>query len=658
MERLKTLADIFGSYNKQFLIPDYQRGYSWETRHRNDLWEDINNITDNKRHYTGMFTFCITQQNNCKIYEVVDGQQRMTTLIILLNEILARIEPKTLDDDTVPHDDYIKNYLYRTNGLQRYQYKFQYDKKDPSYDYFTTKILGIKNPTAQIQNTLYTRNLQNAKDEFAEKLRDATQDQLKMLLHKITEQLVFNEYVIDDAADVYVTFETMNNRGKSLSTLELLKNRLIYLTTIYPEARLSLEDAQDLRQKINDAWKKIYQHLGKNANKALGDDEFLKDHWIMYFRYDRKTSMVYKEDLLSREFTARKVFDKDKTLEPSDIYEYVNSLAESVEIWYQIKCPNDINTLPEAEKVLLTRLDRVGIGSFRPMLMAAYLTKGHEDIEPLLDACERFRFLIRHISGRRSNTADSVFYGLAQKCFKGEKTITNLITDVNNQTIGWFDFDNFVKACVDRYKNEEGFYSWKGGLQYFLFEYERSKQMRNKMLCDWDTIVHTQEGKISIEHIYPQTDSEQYWKLRFPDNHLLNSLGNLLLLKSAKNSHLQNDSFDKKKKTTFDTNHDIVYLGYDYGSYSEQIVSQYSEWTPNAIIERGKVLLNFLVEHWGIDEINKDSYKDKSVLTEDNVNKILNIHPTPNIQNSTIVIESDVNDDEYYDEEDMEIQND
>ena len=182
--------------------------------------------------------------------------------------------------------------------------------------------------------------------------------------------------------------------------------------------------------------------------------------------------------------------------------------------------------------------------------------------------------------------------------------------------------------------------------------------MRNKMLCDWDTIVHTQEGKISIEHIYPQTDSEQYWKLRFPDNHLLNSLGNLLLLKSAKNSHLQNDSFDKKKKTTFDTNHDIVYLGYDYGSYSEQIVSQYSEWTPNAIIERGKVLLNFLVEHWGIDEINKDPYKDESVLTEDNVNKILNIHPTPNIQNSTIVIESDVNDDEYYDEEDMEIQND
>ena len=640
MERLKTLADIFGSYNKQFLIPDYQRGYSWETRHRNDLWEDINNITDNKRHYTGMFTFCITQQNNCKIYEVVDGQQRMTTLIILLNEILARIEPKTLDDDTVPHDDYIKNYLYRTNGLQRYQYKFQYDKKDPSYDYFTTKILGIKNPTAQIQNTLYTRNLQNAKDEFAEKLKDATQDELKMLLHKITEQLVFNEYVIDDAADVYVTFETMNNRGKSLSTLELLKNRLIYLTTIYPEARLSLEDAQDLRQKINDAWKKIYQHLGKNANKALGDDEFLKDHWIMYFRYDRKTSMVYKEDLLSREFTARKVFDKDKTLEPSDINEYVNSLAESVEIWYQIKCPNDINTLPEAEKVLLTRLDRVGIGSFRPMLMAAYLKKGQENIKPLLGACERFRFLIRHISGRRSNTSDSVFYGLAHKCFENEKTIADLITEVNNQTVAWLDFDNFVKECVDRYKpNRHGFYEWTG-LRYFLFEYERSKQMNNKMLCNWDTLFKQQQDKTSIEHIYPQTPTDPYWQQRFADNNLLNSLGNLLLLKLAKNIQVQNYDFITKKTTTFDANNEVEFLGYDHGSYSEKIVSKYAEWTPKEIIERGKHLLHFLVEHWNID---------KNLLTEENVNKILNIQPTLNMTVATIGVQPsgiDIDDDD------------
>lgn len=620
MNGLQTLTQIFGTYDKQFQIPDYQRGYSWETRHRNDLWEDINNITDDKKHYMGMFTFCIKQQDNCMIYEVVDGQQRMTTLIILLNEILERLKPETLEDEPLTHEEYKRNYLYRQIGkLQRYQYKFRYKEQDPSYGYFIEKILRTGNGAQEPEDTLYTRNLQNAKDEFAEKLNNATQQDLKTLLEKITKQLVFNEYIIDNADDVYVTFETMNNRGKSLSTLELLKNRLIYLTTIYPEAMLPWGEAQELRKMINDTWKIIYQQLGKNANKALGDDEFLKDHWIMYFRYDRKTSMVYKEDLLSRNFTARKVFDKDHTLEPIDIKEYVESLAASVKTWYQIKCPNDINTVPEAEKVLLTRLDRVGIGSFRPMLMAAYLTKRQEDIVPLLDACERFRFLIRHISGRRSNTSDSVFYGLAHKCFENEKTIADLITEVNNQTVAWLDFDNFVKECVDRYKpNRHGFYEWTG-LRYFLFEYERSKQMNNKMLCNWDTLFKQQQDKTSIEHIYPQTPTNPYWQQRFADNNLLNSLGNLLLLKLAKNIQVQNYDFIKKKTTTFDANNEVEFLGYDHGSYSEKIVSKYAEWTPKEVIERGKHLLEFLVTHWNIDA---------SVLTTDNVNKILNNIPS------------------------------
>ena len=620
MNGLQTLTQIFGTYDKLFQIPDYQRGYSWETRHRNDLWEDINNITDDKKHYTGMFTFCIKQQDNCKIYEVVDGQQRMTTLIILLNEILERLKPETLEYGPLTHEEYKRNYLYRKIGkLQKYQYKFQYNEQDPSYGYFITKILGTGNGTLKPQDTLYTRNLQNAKDEFAEKLNNATQQDLKILLEKITKQLVFNEYIIDDADDVYVTFETMNNRGKSLSTLELLKNRLIYLTTIYPEAMLPFGEAQELRKMINDTWKIIYQQLGKNANKALGDDEFLKDHWIMYFRYDRKTSMVYKEDLLSRYFTAKRVFDKDNYLDPNDMKNYVESLATSITIWYQIKCPNYVNALLEAEKVLLTRLDRVGIGSFRPLLMAVYIRQGQEDIVPLLDACERFRFLIRHISERRSNTSDSVFYGLAHKHFEGENTIADLITEVNKQINFWFDFDSFVKACVDRYKSDRhGFYGWTG-LRYFLFEYERSNQMNNKMLCDWDTLFKQQQNVTSIEHIYPQTPTDPYWQQRFADNHLLNSLGNLLLLKLAKNIHEQNDDFITKKTTTFNKNNGIVHLGYDYGSYSEQIVSKYAEWTPKEVIERGKHLLEFLVTHWNINP---------SVLTTDNVNKILNNIPS------------------------------
>ncbi|MDX6038435.1 DUF262 domain-containing protein, partial [Acinetobacter baumannii] len=88
--------------------------------------------------------------------------------------------------------------------------------------------------------------------------------------------------------------ETMNNRGKSLTNLELLKNRLIYLSTLYRDN----QGRSKLRKNINDAWKTIYEYLGKNPEKPLPDDEFLKNHWIMYFKYSREKGDDYKKFLL------------------------------------------------------------------------------------------------------------------------------------------------------------------------------------------------------------------------------------------------------------------------------------------------------------------------------------------------------------------------
>ena len=276
-KELKSLSDIFKD-KVQFIIPDYQRGYSWETRQRTELWEDIANITNDRDHYTGMFTFCPNPDNE-NTYYIVDGQQRMTTLIILINEILKRIEYNVDDYTTV--EDCRRKYLYLIpiNALQtNYRYKFQYTTDDPSDIFFKIKILELNIPVTQISQTLYTKNLLAAKNEFAEKLDGQSQDFLKNLFKKVTQRLLFHEYIINDESDVHVTFETMNNRGKSLSTLELLKNRLIYLTTIFPKDRLNNDDATFLRKTINNTWKEIYKHLGSSTTKILNDDSFLKDH--------------------------------------------------------------------------------------------------------------------------------------------------------------------------------------------------------------------------------------------------------------------------------------------------------------------------------------------------------------------------------------------
>jgi len=636
-ENLQSFSDIFNDV--QFEIPDYQRGYSWECEDQlEDLWEDLENMPDGSDHYTGMFTFFEKEE---KIYSIVDGQQRMTTLIILINELLKLITGPI--DDYHTKEDFIRQYLYikpvhavSTN----LKYRFQYAADDPSDAYFKTQILDTPYSGQYLQpsETLYTINLRNAKDFFHKKIENYSQNQLIELFNKITKRLKFNTYIIDDVNDVYVTFETMNNRGKDLSTLELLKNRLIYLTTLFSSLSASDSTQQanviSLRKNINDTWKTIYQFLGKSTKKKLNDDSFLRDHWIMYFRYNRSSSMVFKNDLLSETFIAKRVLNNNE-LKINEIDDYVSSLRDSVIHWFNINCPSE-SSLPENEKLWLIRLNRIGLGSFRPLLMASYIKKDSH-IENLLKACERFRFLTFNISGRRSNTEDSNFYRLAHDFYVNNDsqqplTISDLVARINDSTDYWLDIDNFVNAVVDRYEKREGFYSWSG-LRYFLYEYERDLQLQTTDADEkvsWDSFENNQANKISIEHIYPQTPTDEYWIDRFKtaeDEALTHSLGNLLLLSVAKNSAQQNYSFDIKKTTTLN-NGKIDHHGYDMGSYSEIEVSRKEEWTPDEIIKRGKELLRFLHDHW---ELTRD-------FTDEEVAKLLNITSSPVVSVSSQVI--------------------
>ena len=615
-EKLKSLSEIFTD-TVNFVIPDYQRGYAWGQRQLDDLWEDLENLSETRNHYTGMFTFFKDDKND-NVYNIVDGQQRMTTLIILINELLKRIEGGIPNGS--PVEEYKKKYLYYQPYQAIYtEYRFSYSKDNPSDIFFKTKILEQHCTDAVAVDTLYTHNLSFAKKYFSDKIEKYTQKELIALFKKVTEQLTFNEYLIDDENEVYVTFETMNNRGKVLSTLELLKNRLIYLTTLYsyiqPDDETRVKNAKSLRDGINNVWKIIYQHLGKSTKKKLNDDTFLRDHWIMYFRYDRKTAMVFKEDLLSDTFTAKRLLSKQLSIE--DINKYVTSLQSSIVNWFNINCPKESN-LCENEKIWLTRINRIGVGSFKPLLMAAYTKNNNSKMEELLKACERFRFLTFAVSGRRSNTRDYHFYALAHDLYdnKNNKNIDDVIKDINDETIHWFDINNFISSAVDRYKNREGFYSWSG-LRYLLYEYERMLQNNGDEKVTWEIFENNQENKISIEHIYPQSPADIYWTSRFDTDEkksLTHSLGNLLLLSVAKNSEQQNSSFDIKKKTVRNADNKVEHHGYDEGSYSEIEVSHNNEWLPESIIERGKVLIDFMKKHW---EISYD-------FTADEINKLLN----------------------------------
>lgn len=648
--KLQSLVEIFNQ--KFFRIPDYQRGYSWEVEQLDDFWDDLENLKPNKFHYTGLLTVESIDKKKIaslekwhddnwmfdkglKAYYIIDGQQRLTTIIILLKVIIDKFD----ESDGInfePKNTWIARFLYQQFGQYK-SFVFGYEKDNPSDEYFKTKILDqVSLSSAHVpEQTLYTMNLKYAKEYFEEKTKKLNKPDLETIFKKVVNFLKFNLYEIDNDLDVFVTFETLNNRGKSLSKLELLKNRLIYLTTILNNTE---NDKNRLRNDINSAWKTIYEYLGKNKDKTLDDDEFLENHWIMSFKYDRSESEVYAKVLLKEFFTVKNISsdsqEKEITFEDEEIIiyddeikinfdvikNYVEIISKSVIKWFYIHNPVYSNFNDDI-KEYLEKLNRLSFGAFRPIIMCAMVKEVEEEkLLALLKNAERFNFLVFKLSKKQSNTQSNHLYRTANNFYTGSLSIDEInenieeLIDGDDEYSGWFDIEDIKKHINDLYKKGEGFYSWTG-LNYFLFEYELfiMSKARGNPKVGWKNI--DQESK---EHIYPQEANKDCWKNNFNNftpiqrKILLNSLGNLLLLSQSKNSELQNACFGFKKEHKDKKGNQV---GYFNGSYSEIELAKFNDWTPNLILKRGIKMLEFMEQRWDI-EIGNDNDKMELLLLE------------------------------------------
>ena len=689
MDEPKSLDSLFKE--KIFRIPDYQRGYAWQKSQLKDFWEDLINLSGNRSHYTGVLTlkevrsneigdsdneYWLVEDHSYKMYHIVDGQQRLTTFVIFLQAFIDFI--KQLEDyvgkedrdiyitDSLNLEAVTSKYLFKVKPTgDRYRtYKFGYTVDNPSYEYLRYRIFN-EDGVGSIEETFYTLNLKNAKRYFYEQLEELYSesglDGLHEIYKKLTKRFLFNEYVIKDEFDVFVAFETMNNRGKKLSDLELLKNRLIYLTTLYTDDELDTAERRSLREAINKAWKEVYYQLGRNDKRPLNDDDFLKAHWIMYFKYSRKRGNDYIKFLLDEQFSPQKVhkkverevilelpeeqrtdFEIDDTenengeseetsvvttalLRPIEIKKYVNSLKESAVHWFNSHYPYLATELTAAEQNAIDRLNRIGMGYFRPLVMSFFKNeKAPAKRIEFLDQVERFIFVVFRLCQARRNYRDSEFYNAAREFDKGELKLEGIKDKLKTSAAFCFREDGSLNAkyfydyLYKRFNSggRSGYYGWHG-LRYFLYEYEVNllSQSRQQKVS-WDDLLKTPKDKISIEHIFPQTPTDS-WKDVFSDVredyycYQSGSIGNLLLLSMSINSSLQNDTFDEKKHPKIGDSGEKIRNGYSDGSHSEIEVSKHDEWNPTKIEERGLQLLNFMEKRW---DIKFKDEEDKKLL--------------------------------------------
>lgn len=683
---LLNFYDIFT--NKIFRIPDYQRGYAWTERQLRDFWDDAINLPDGRSHYTGMLSIQKVPENiykqwdeeywlirkNTTPYYVIDGQQRLTTFVVFIECFIEYM--RGLDSYSGKKDDkiiflnssmtlheVIGHYIRQSNptGLLT-AYLFGYEQDNPSFEYMRHEIFQEPNP-GHLEKTLYTLNLKNAKNFFAKNVlayaEQYGQDALEIVFENITSKMVMNIHDISEEFDVFAAFETMNNRGKPLSNLELLKSRLIYITTLLGEDR---EEESHIRFVINDSWKEVYWQLGRNTH-ALPDDEFLQDHWIIRYPYSSRQDANYEAFLLGKEFAlsnvprSRKSVDanfedvgfedrfKEECAEDEGaaefeikgddnaakdgltgqyIKDYAENLKSTARWWYATFYPDDEDNFSNEERKWIERLGRLGFVYFRPMVVAAFLADNATEADrvALLREIERFIFVAFRMSGAYATYNRNNVYRAARQIASGVITVSEAKADLHQRIEDWihpeseYDMSGFANRIRRLFTNgdREGYYRWVG-LRYLLYEYEDSLVERlgnaQKKVNYFKT---SEKDKVSIEHIYPQTPHNEYWIERFGDysddkqRALTGSLGNLMLLSMSINSQLQNDSYPDKKSDKRDNEGEIVRCGYSTGSHSENLVSnEYEDWNAEAILDRGMKLLGFIEKRWNVKFPSEDA---------------------------------------------------
>ncbi len=573
-----------------FEIPSYQRGYAWQERQLKDFWNDLEHVSKlgSQFHYMHSLTLRKSDDDFGDIdFEIIDGQQRLATSLILLG-LLAKTT---------------KNENYSLANLKSIlSYNFYYHDIGEAF-----RAITEEEDLEKFKTSFYAKNLISAYEFFKEKTSNITNPTLNKLLDALTKKMLFSVVELnDDRIDPFSSFETINNRGKDLSTLELFKNRLHFVAHKICDEK---EELENLQKKINDTYAIIYYDLRQFKDTHL--DSFLK-HFVAY--YYGESGKKFKERLLETEFDAYKKYDAY----PYDEYEKINELlfyvSCSSKVWVFLHMPNDkeldkeleIEITPKMHDLLdkMRRLNALSDNAFLPLLLSLFTIQrvgknggkqpyATKELEGLLEYLERFGFLVYGVAGK--NTAKNEWIGLAFQAFRAYRSWEDRITieDLPPLEKHFFKGEHSGLKLLENninFNNAKKWYEWNKALNYLLYEYE--------LYHNPETTLNFDGSIESIEHILPQNPDQGYSakeKNWAKNPHVVHALGNLLLISKNANSSLSNKPFDEKRKA------------YLKGSYSEKEVAKNASFGIVEIQQRSEKLLDFLIMRYRIAELVGES---------------------------------------------------
>jgi uncharacterized protein with ParB-like and HNH nuclease domain len=548
-----SLSDIIGN-GKTYIVPPYQRDYSWKRDQWEDLWNDIETINSTGNvHYMGSI---VLQNMGEKKFHVIDGQQRFSTLTLIVLAIINQLKTLIAKEIEVEKNEKRISILKRKfigdedAGSLTYSSKLKLNENNNSF--FQTNILVFRRPNNP--NTLQDSDklLLQAYNYYVERVsfhfKDETDGEkiTNFLDKKIAEKLLFIQIIVEDELSAYTVFETLNSRGVGLTVTDLLKNYLFSITT-----------KVDLPH-VKNKWKKIVDIIGLDNFPT-----FLRHFWIS------------KNKLIRQEYLFRAI--KESITNSTSVILLLDSLEDNAFLYNALS--NYADSFWEGHKEIKKRIKELSLFKEKqayPLLISTYNNLNREDFSKILKFVNIITFRYTVIAKLHTNLKEDIYN-------KAAVEVSNKTADSLNQIAQLlkplYPSDNDFKNdfSTKSISTKRG----KKLVRYILYSLENHLSK-----ADYDF----EENPGTIEHILPENGDENYAE-NFPQaihESVVYRLGNYTLLEDDKNRECETLPFENKKAIFQTSQYEL----------SKQII--YHDWTPNIIDKRQEVLAKYATSIWRI----------------------------------------------------------
>jgi uncharacterized protein with ParB-like and HNH nuclease domain len=535
-----SLLDFLRSMSTRLIVPDYQRGYSWEKTQLDELILDVKQITENE-YLIGSMIF-IRRSDNA--LEVVDGQQRLTTFFILLSALHDRLNAYSQDNVRAENEkDRIKGALYDIDNAGSRIYKLELGGFDKNY----FKSVICENLDIEPNKIYHSNKLlyQVKKAIQQEILSIETKEGLSGLLNFVDKlkKITLISIYVGNEGDAYTIFESINDRGAGLTVADLLKNFLLKIA----------HSRNDDPDRVKENWENIITTLGE-----LKVTDLLTYYWRA--KKDNVTS--------ARLFKAIKEHIEEESYSPK---KFTDELVKAAESYRKIEHPEEFGIHPKLQDAL-NGIRATGFKQWYPLIMAALMHDIQRDqLLKLFNSIESLSVYLK-VDGFNPSALEAKYVNWANRMLvDGELQVDPIIQDMAAEYPSFKSFctkfkevsfdTNLAKLVLIRCEQVRGFGDNNLDFESYELEHILPKRLGN----EWDYI-----------------STEQH-------DEYLNDIGNLTLLAKEQNIRGSNKSFEIKKNEYLNSR---IRMTQEIGELEQ------TTWTPSDIEQRAKTILDEITSVW------------------------------------------------------------